>query len=158
MYHNLSMFFFRYHPERDTIVFSDDFSAAPPVETLAHLWFLLSLSCRPSSVQLAAKKNADSVNSKLALVTKSGKYTLGYKTTLKTLREGTSFVVILADNCPPLQKSEIEYYAMLSKVSVHHYAGSNNTLGTACGKFFPVSALSITDPGDSDIVSSLKSA
>jgi large subunit ribosomal protein L30e len=122
----------------------------------------LCASVCPRSVhpcpQIAAKKNADSVNSKLALVTKSGKYTLGYKTTLKTLREGTSFVVILADNCPPLQKSEIEYYAMLSKVSVHHYAGSNNTLGTACGKFFPVSALSITDPGDSDIVSSLKSA
>ena len=40
---------------------------------------------------------------------------------------------------------------MLSKVSVHQYSGSNNALGTACGKFFPVSALSVTDPGDSDI-------
>ncbi|EFH69955.1 hypothetical protein ARALYDRAFT_336279 [Arabidopsis lyrata subsp. lyrata] len=26
-------------------------------------------------------------------------------------------------NCPPLRKSEIEYYAMLAKVGVHHYNG-----------------------------------
>lgn len=34
------------------------------------------------------KKNAESINSRLALVMKSGKYTLGYKTVLKTLRNG----------------------------------------------------------------------
>lgn len=34
------------------------------------------------------KKNAESINSRLALVMKSGKYTLGYKTVLKTLRSG----------------------------------------------------------------------
>jgi hypothetical protein len=35
-----------------------------------------------------SKKNAESINSRLQLVTKSGKYTLGYKTTLKTIRQG----------------------------------------------------------------------
>lgn len=34
------------------------------------------------------KKQTESINSRLALVMKSGKYTLGYKTTLKTLRSG----------------------------------------------------------------------
>lgn len=34
------------------------------------------------------KKAQESINSRLALVMKSGKYTLGYKTTLKTLRSG----------------------------------------------------------------------
>eukprot|EP00933_Yihiella_yeosuensis_P074236 TRINITY_DN83082_c0_g1_i1.p1 TRINITY_DN83082_c0_g1~~TRINITY_DN83082_c0_g1_i1.p1 ORF type:complete len:113 (+),score=15.44 TRINITY_DN83082_c0_g1_i1:38-376(+) len=101
----------------------------------------------------STKKAGESVNAKLALVTKSGKYTLGYKTTLKTLREGKSLVVIISDNCPPLQKSEIEYYAMLGRTSVFHYPGSNNTLGTACARLFPVSVLSITDAGDSDILS-----
>lgn len=33
-------------------------------------------------------------------------------------------LIILANNCPPLRKSEIEYYAMLGKVSVHHFHGS----------------------------------
>ena len=41
-------------------------------------------------------------------------------------------------NTPPLRKSEIEYYAMLSKTGVHHYQGSNIALGTAAGKLFRV--------------------
>jgi hypothetical protein len=34
------------------------------------------------------KKSQENINSRLALVMKSGKYTLGYKTCLKTLRSG----------------------------------------------------------------------
>jgi len=98
------------------------------------------------------KKAMENINSRLALVMKSGKYTLGYKSTLKTLRQGKAWLVIIADNCPPLKKSEIEYYAMLAKTGVHHYTGNNIDLGTACGKYFRVSCLSVTDPGDSDIV------
>merc|ERR1712108_23722 len=37
-------------------------------------------------------------------------------------------------HCPALRKSEMEYYAMLSKTDVIHYKGSNIDLGTACGK------------------------
>jgi Ribosomal protein L30E len=35
---------------------------------------------------------------------------------------------------------------------VHHFAGNNVDLGTACGKYFRCSVMSITDPGDSDIM------
>jgi large subunit ribosomal protein L30e len=82
---------------------------------------------------------------------KSGKYSMGVKSTLKTLRSGKSKLVIIAANCPPLRRSEIEYYAMLGRTAVHHYSGNNIDLGTACGKFFRVGVLSITDAGDSDI-------
>ena len=99
-----------------------------------------------------AKKTMENINSRLALVMKSGKYTLGYKSTLKTLRQGKAQLVIIADNCPLLKKSEIEYYAMLAKTGVHHYTGSNIDLGTACGKYFRVSCLSVTDAGDSDLI------
>mmetsp|Transcript_28300 Transcript_28300/g.67005 ORF Transcript_28300/g.67005 Transcript_28300/m.67005 type:complete len:124 (+) Transcript_28300:66-437(+) len=102
------------------------------------------------------KRAMESINSRLALVMKSGKYTLGYKTTLKTLRQGKAWLVLIASNCPALQKSEIEYYAMLAKTSVHHYSGNNIDLGTACGKYFRVSCLSITDAGDSDIVQHIR--
>ncbi|VFQ69853.1 unnamed protein product [Cuscuta campestris] len=57
-------------------------------------------------------------------------------------------LVIISNNCPPLWKSEIEYYAMLLKVGVHHYRGTNNDLGTACGKFHKVCCMSIIDPGE----------
>jgi large subunit ribosomal protein L30e len=56
---------------------------------------------------------------------KSGKVTLGYKSTLKSLRTGKAKLVIIAGNTPPLRKSELEYYAMLSKTSVHHFSGNN---------------------------------
>lgn len=103
------------------------------------------------------KKTHESINNRLALVMKSGKYTLGYKTVLKTLRNSKGFfffpqffvefiyillrlallimavetesvilgkLILISNNCPPLRKSEIEYYAMLAKVGVHHYNGS----------------------------------
>ena len=98
------------------------------------------------------KKAVESINSRLALVMKSGKYVLGYKQSLKTLRSGKAWLIIISSNCPPLKKSEAEYYAMLAKTPVHHYSGTNIDLGTACGKYFRVGVLSITDPGDSDIV------
>ncbi|XP_074570734.1 large ribosomal subunit protein eL30 [Curcuma longa] len=102
-----------------------------------------------------SKKNAENINSRLALVMKSGKYTLGYKTVLRTLRGSKAKLIIIANNCPPLRKSEIEYYAMLAKVGVHHFSGNNVDLGTACGKYFRVCCLSIIDPGDSDIIKSI---
>jgi large subunit ribosomal protein L30e len=46
--------------------------------------------------------------------------------------------VLIAGNCPPLRKSELEYYAMLSKTTVHHFSGTNVALGTAAGKLFRV--------------------
>ena len=187
------------------------------------------------------KKAQESINSRLALVMKSGKFTLGYKTTLKTLRSGKvrasgggtgaagsgrhtlvactavqeqaslvshpctgkrqhaagqeraaapvphtddcqhpaaavpplshplslsclpltpppllqAKLVLISNNCPAVRKSEIEYYAMLSKTGVHHYAGNNVELGTACGKLHRVSVLTVTDAGDSDIISTM---
>ena len=100
------------------------------------------------------KKSQEGINSKLALVMKSGKYCLGLNQTLKTLRKGESKLVIISNNCPPLVRSQIEYYAHLSQTSVHHYSGSNIDLGTACGRYFRVGVLSITNPGDSDITRS----
>ena len=47
-------------------------------------------------------------------------------------------LILIAGNAPPLRKSEIEYYAMLSKTTVHHFAGTNVALGTAAGKLFRV--------------------
>merc|ERR1711908_21444 len=105
--------------------------------------------------QKKVKKSNESINSRLALVMKSGKFCLGYKKTLDTLRMGKAKLVIIANNTPPLRKSEIEYYAMLAKTGVHHYSGNNIELGTACGKYFRVCTLSITDPGDSDIIRSM---
>lgn len=47
-------------------------------------------------------------------------------------------LILISGNCPPLRRSELEYYAMLSKTPVHLYAGSNVALGSAAGKLFRV--------------------
>ena len=44
---------------------------------------------------------------------------------------------------------------MLAKTGVHHYTGNNILLGTACGKMYRCSVLTVTDPGDSDILRSM---
>jgi len=75
------------------------------------------------------KKAVESINSKLQLVMKSGKCALGYKTCIKTLRMNKAKMVLISSNTPALRKSEIEYYAMLAKCQVHHYAGNNSELG-----------------------------
>lgn len=77
------------------------------------------------------QKGQDGINAKLALTMKSGKVTLGYKSTLKTLRSGKAKLVIIAGNTPPLRKSELEYYSMLGKTSVHHFSGNNVSKYTA---------------------------
>ncbi|ETN39792.1 60S ribosomal protein L30 [Cyphellophora europaea CBS 101466] len=100
-----------------------------------------------------SKKDANSINSRLALVMKSGTVTLGYKSTLKSLRTNKAKLVIISGNTPPLRKSELEYIAMLSKTPVHHFAGNNIELGTACGKLFRCSTMAVIDAGDSDILS-----
>ncbi|GMG98364.1 hypothetical protein Nepgr_000204 [Nepenthes gracilis] len=115
--------------------------------------FLIQLAEMVSAKK--TKKTHESINNRLALVMKGGRYTLGYKTVLKTLRKSSAKLVIISNNCPPLRKSEIEYYAMLAKVPVHHYNGNNVDLGTACGKYFRVCCLSIIEAGDSDIIKSM---
>lgn len=84
------------------------------------------------------RSSQDNINSKLQLVMKSGKVSLGLKSALKNMRSGKAKIVLISANTPPLRKSEVEYYAMLSKTAVHHYQGSNIALGTAAGKLFRV--------------------
>ena len=100
----------------------------------------------------SSKRAVESINGKIQLVMKSGKTALGYKTTIKALRSSKAKMVIISTNTPALRKSEVEYYAMLAKCAVHHYSGNNSDLGTACGKFFRVSMMTVTDAGDSDIL------
>lgn len=108
-------------------------------------------------VSAKSSKGADNIVAKLGLTMKSGKVAIGYKSTLKQLRSGKALAIILSANCPPLRRSEIEYYAMLTKTTLHQFGGNNTALGTACGKFFQISCMTILDGGDSDLIAFLES-
>ena len=101
-------------------------------------------------------KARESIISSLSLVTKSGKYCLGIEQTLRTLRSGNAKLVIFASNIAPSQKSLIEYYAMLCQCDILPFDGDNVDLGTACGKYFRSSVITIIDAGESEILKMIK--
>jgi large subunit ribosomal protein L30e len=98
----------------------------------------------------------ESIISSLSLVTKSGKYSLGIIQTLKSLRNGEAKLVIFANNISPTHKSMIEYYAMLSQCQILPFEGDNVDLGTACGKYFRSSVITVLDAGESEILKMIK--
>jgi large subunit ribosomal protein L30e len=53
----------------------------------------------------------------------------GYKSAVKALRQGQSKLILISNNCPAIRRTELEYYAMLSKSQVHHFDGNNIELG-----------------------------
>jgi len=101
---------------------------------------------------MGKKQQTESVNSKLALVMKSGKAVLGYSSTLKALRKGNLKAIFVAQNTPSIIKAEINYYSLLANTNVYQYVGNNIDLGSACGRYHRVAVLGISDPGDSDIL------
>lgn len=80
---------------------------------------------------MVKKATQENINTKLALVMKSGKVALGTKSTLKTIRNGKAKLVFVSNNCPPVRKSLIQYYAMLAKIQVYLFSGNNVDLGKA---------------------------
>ncbi len=54
---------------------------------------------------------------------------VGYKSVIKSLRQGQAKLILIANNCPSIRRTELEYYAMLAKAQVHHFDGNNNELG-----------------------------
>ena len=94
----------------------------------------------------------ESIISNLSLVTKSGKYCLGYEKSLRALINKNAKLVIYASNIQPVHRSVIEYYSMLSDCKLLQFEGDNVDLGTACGKFFRSSVIAVIDAGESDII------
>lgn len=77
----------------------------------------------------------------------TGDVRFGLAETRKSLKKGEAKLVVVASNCP---QKEIGAGAA-SKVIV--FSGTNVELGSACGKPFPISALAIINPGESNILS-----
>jgi large subunit ribosomal protein L30e len=94
----------------------------------------------------------ESIISSLSLVTKSGTFSLGFAQTLKALRNGTAKLVIIPSNIAPRHKSLIEHYAMLNQCDILPFEGDNVALGTACGKYFQCSVITIIDAGEPELL------
>ena len=103
------------------------------------------------------KQKEDGLNSQLTLVIKSGKFSLGFKNTMRAIRNGKAKAIVLCSNLPLLRKAQLQYLCMVGKIKIIEYNGTNTDLGSACGKLFRLSCLSINEAGDSDILQEKKS-
>jgi large subunit ribosomal protein L30e len=92
------------------------------------------------------------IDKAIATVVKTGKVSFGTNTALQNAKTGKAKMIVLAANCPKDIKEQIEYYGKISKVPVMTYTGAAIDLAVVCNKLFVVSALSIRETGDSEIL------
>jgi large subunit ribosomal protein L30e len=92
------------------------------------------------------------VDKAISTAVKTGKVSLGARSAVQHAQTGKARLIILAGNCPKNVRADVEYYAKLSRIPFIIYRGSSLDLAAVCGKPFSVSALSIREPGDSEIL------
>jgi len=92
------------------------------------------------------------INKAIASTVKTGKVWFGANSAIKNVKMGKAKLVVIAENCPINIREGLEYYCKLSKIPMIIYKGTSLDLGAACRKPFMVSALTIREPGDSDIL------
>jgi large subunit ribosomal protein L30e len=92
------------------------------------------------------------VDKAISTAVKTGKVSFGANSALQVAQTGKARMIILAANCPESIRREVEYSCQLSDVSIINYKGSSLDLAAVCGRPFAVSALSIREPGDSEIL------
>jgi large subunit ribosomal protein L30e len=92
------------------------------------------------------------IEKQLPIAIKTGKVEFGSKRALEAATFGKAKMIILASNMPEGRRKEVERLAKLSNLPIYIYKGSGRDLGSLCGKPFPVLAVTIKDPGDSEIL------
>jgi large subunit ribosomal protein L30e len=96
------------------------------------------------------------IDKAIALAVKTGKVSFGANSALQNAKTGKAKLILLASNCPKDLKDDIEYYGKLSKVPVMTYKGTSMDLAEVAGTLFIISALSIRESGDSDILKAIE--
>jgi large subunit ribosomal protein L30e len=82
----------------------------------------------------------------LKVATDTGDVRFGLREVRRTLKARSAKLVVLAANCPPDRLPDV------GSTRVHRFAGTNVELGAACGVPFPVAAVAILSPGESNIL------
>jgi len=92
------------------------------------------------------------INKAIGTTVKTGKVLFGVNNAVRNAKTGKAKLIIVASNCPQKTRDGIECYCKLSNIPVIIYNGTSIDLGAVCGKPFTVSALTVREPGDSDIL------
>jgi len=92
------------------------------------------------------------IDKAIATTVKTGKVLFGANKAVESVKLGRAKLIVLASNCPRDILENIMNYSRFSNVPVVIYKGTSIDLGAVCGKPFMVSALTVREPGDSDIL------
>ncbi len=88
----------------------------------------------------------------LRQVVQTGEVHFGVRQAKKALRDQTARLIVVPENIPD---STLDELRGISQIPMVRFAGTNFELGTVCGKPFSVSALTVIEAGDSDIMDSV---
>jgi large subunit ribosomal protein L30e len=92
------------------------------------------------------------IDKAIASAVKTGKVSFGAASAVQNAQTGKAKLIILASNCPEDVRGDVEHYSRLSNVPVIVHKGTSLDLAAVCGRPFSVSALSIREAGDSEIL------
>jgi len=82
----------------------------------------------------------------------TGRVLFGTKKAVQSLKTGEAKLIIMASNIPQKTREDIGYYSSLSSIRTHTYDGSGVELGTACGKPYIISVVTVISPGESNLL------
>ena len=82
----------------------------------------------------------------------TGDVKIGFRQAEKSLLNGRSKLIIIAEKAPARIKLRIKHLAKVANVPVYEFKGGSLDLGELAGRPHFVAVISVDDPGDSSIL------
>lgn len=86
----------------------------------------------------------------LRRLTSTGKAHFGIKQALKSLKGKKAKLLIISSNIPSQNKKKLE--ELRGDVPIYEFDGTSIELGSSSGYPFPISVITVIDPGESSIM------
>lgn len=94
----------------------------------------------------------EKITKEINLVKETGNIVYGTQSTIRELQKGTPQIVLVARYGKRSTIKRLKYFCKISNVPSFMFPGDVRELGEACERPHVISALSILDPGASDIL------
>jgi len=99
-------------------------------------------------------KVAKELRDEIGVAVKTGKVLLGVDKTIKNLTHENPKLVVVSSEASPPARDRILYLARIADVPTKVVNFNTQTLGSLCGRPHTVSALTVLEEGDSNILGS----
>lgn len=106
----------------------------------------------------SSANDSASLSKAIRMCLDSGKVSLGMQSARREAMHGRGKLVVVAANTPAEEKSDLVRFCKLSNLPLVPFEGTSMELGSVCGKPFPVSALWVSEVGNSPILNLIQKA